>query len=61
MSVRTPHDIPLFDGVSFVTSRTSAPQSHPIARLDTLVGTKDIMRLSMDGKGQKTLACVADK
>jgi hypothetical protein len=60
MSVGTPDDIPLLDGRWFVTARRSAAQGNVTARLDTLITPKVTLKLTMEGKGQQILACVAD-
>jgi hypothetical protein len=60
MSVGTPDDIPLFDGIWFNITRVAASQGGKPAKLDTLLAPKTTLRLSMEGKGQQILACVAD-
>jgi hypothetical protein len=59
MSVGTPDDIPLFDGIWLLTSRVAASQSSTTVRLDTLLVPKATLKLSMEGKGQQILAYVA--
>jgi Fanconi anemia group J protein len=60
LSVGTVDDIPLFDGIWFHINRVSASQSGTTVKLDTVLFPKATFRLSMEGKGQQILACVAD-